>query len=144
MFSVYQTTGDTVMSKRNNIISVIGQSRLVRLVKSRSSKRLADSGHQPTLLLRKLGLAVLDLVIPVIRHLDTALSHSRSRTHVQRERVTLEEHPQVRVLLEYRVVRDLLDAFLQRESPLLHKVLVKPAVRVLLRCGRHHDARVVL
>ena len=42
------------------------------------------------------------------------------------------------------MVRDLLDALLEREAALLDEVLVEPAIRVFVGHGRDDDARVVL
>lgn len=65
-------------------------------------------------------------------------------THIECKRIALEEHLQVRVLLQHGVVRDLLDALLEREAALLNEVLVEAAVRVLVGNGRDDDTRVVL
>ena len=64
-------------------------------------------------------------------------------THIQRKRIALQKQPQVRILPQHRVIRDLLDALLQPEAPLLDELVVEAAERVLAGDGRDDDAGVV-
>ena len=66
-----------------------------------------------------LRLPVLDLYAYSVSLITYA--ESQPATDIQRECIALQEHLQVGILLEDWVVRDLLDAFLQREPTLLHK-----------------------
>ena len=64
-------------------------------------------------------------------------------THIQRKRIALQKQPQVSILPQHRVIRDLLDALLQPEAPLLDELVVEAAEGVLAGDGRDDDAGVV-
>lgn len=63
--------------------------------------------------------------------------------HLEREIVALQEQLQVRVILEQRVVGDLLDAAVERDAPVLNEGVLEAAEWRLLRHGRYNDAGVV-
>ncbi len=65
-------------------------------------------------------------------------------TYIEREGIAFEEQLQIRVLLQHRVVRNLLNALLKRKSSMLQERRVEPVERALLGYGRDHDAGVVV
>jgi hypothetical protein len=64
--------------------------------------------------------------------------------HVECKAITLEKHPEVRIFAQHRMVRNLLNAFLQSEPALPYKLVIKSSEGILFRNWRNHDPWVVV
>lgn len=120
------------------MLETIFITHLISLVESWACNRLTDGSHQATSLVGKFGFSMLNL------HREISNKWGRGYlTYIQRESIALQKHLQVRIFAQNRVVRNFLNALLQRETSLSDELIVKPPKRVLLRYRWHHHARVV-